>query len=223
MNAKPESTRVRAAGARALRSGAHASSTRSGALASPLRVGALASPLRVGALASALRGGALALALVAVTTAGAARADWEPSGAVSGLFAVEPGADERRLGGNLLVDLWQDVGVATFGLAMGVGATTSANDDVNRVFAPLGLSLGLSLRPRPVGGMLFARGGLWAGATNQGLAAGGWASFGGRLEVRLDDTVSLAATVEVWRLFGNLDRWMVLPGLSLVWRVGGGA
>jgi hypothetical protein len=155
-----------------------------------------------------------ALALFAAPT----HAQWEPSGAVSGLLAIEPTADERRLGADLVVDLFERVGPATFGLAIGVGASTSDNEEVNRVFAPLGLSIGVGVAPRPVGFHVFARGGLWAGATNDGLRAGGWGALGARLEIRLDDAIALGASLEVWRLTGELERWMILPGLSLVWR-----
>ena len=116
----------------------------------------------------------LASLALAVSVFGAAptRAQWEPSGAISGLLAIEPTADERRLGGDLVVDLFERVGPASFGLAIGIGASTSDNDDVNRVFAPLGLSVGVGVAPRPIGFHVFLRGGIWAGATNAGLRAG---------------------------------------------------
>jgi hypothetical protein len=69
-----------------------------------------------------------------------------------------------------------------------------------------------------VGFHVFLRGGLWAGATNEGLRAGAWAAFGARFEIRLDDAIAIGVTFETWRLSGELARWMVLPGLSLVWR-----
>lgn len=169
------------------------------------------------ALARLLALAALTLA-VSVFDAARARAQWEPSGAITGLLAVEPTADERRLGGDLVVDLFERVGPASFGLAIGIGASTSDNGDVNRVFAPLGLSLGVGVAPRPIGFQTFVRGGIWAGATNAGLRAGGWAAFGARLEIRLDDAIALGVTFDTWRLAGKLERWMILPGLSLVWR-----
>ena len=156
--------------------------------------------------------------VVSALFAPTARAQWEPSGAITGLLAIEPTADERRLGGDLVVDLFERVGPASFGLAIGIGASTSDNEDVNRVFAPMGLSVGIGVAPRPVGFHVFLRGGLWAGATNEGLRAGGWAAFGARFEVRLDDAIALGVTFETWRLSGELSRWMVLPCLSLVWR-----
>lgn len=156
--------------------------------------------------------------VVSALFASTARAQWEPSGTITGLLAIEPTADERRLGGDLVVDLFERVGPASFGLAIGIGASTSDNEDVNRVFAPMGLSVGIGIAPRPVGFHVFLRGGLWAGATNEGLRAGGWAAFGARLEIRLDDAIALGVTFETWRLSGELSRWMVLPGLSLVWR-----
>ena len=156
--------------------------------------------------------------VVSALFAPTARAKWEPSGTITGLLAIEPAADERRLGGDLVVDLFERVGPASFGLAIGIGASTSDNEDVNRVFAPMGLSVGIGVAPRPVGFHVFVRGGLWAGATNEGLRAGGWAAFGARFEVRLDDAIALGVTFETWRLSGELSRWMVLPGLSLVWR-----
>jgi hypothetical protein len=163
---------------------------------------------------------ALVSLALAVSVFGAAptRAQWEPSGAISGLLAIEPTADERRLGGDLVVDLFERVGPASFGLAIGIGASTSDNDDVNRVFAPLGLSVGVGVAPRPIGFHVFLRGGIWAGATNAGLRAGGWVALGARVELRLDDAIALGLTFETWRLAGQLERWMILPGLSLVWR-----
>lgn len=158
------------------------------------------------------------LACAMATTVAPAHAQWTPSGAISGMLAIEPTADERRLGGDLVVDLFERVGPATFGLAIGVGASTSDNEDVNRVFAPLGLSIGVGVAPRPVGFHVFLRGGLWAGATNDGLRAGGWAAVGARFEIRLDDAIAVGVTFETWRLSGELERWMILPGLSLVWR-----
>ena len=32
------------------------------------------------------------------------------------------------------------------------------------------------------------------------------------------DALAIGATFETWRLAGELERWMILPGLSLVWR-----
>jgi len=176
-----------------------------------------------GALAASLA--LLALAAPAAAQEGVRHtpADWEPSGSIRGFLLWEPGEDERRLGGGTMVDLHQRFGPATVGLAIGIGAITSDNDDVNRIFAPIGATVGIGFLPDPVGVHAYVRAGFWGGATNLGLRGGAWLSGGARFDVALGERIALGVDVEVWRLWGELERFLVSPGLSLVWHMGGPA
>src|SRR5690349_19409378 len=105
----------------------------------------------------------------ALAVPAAARAE-DPSGAATA-SALIAGDD---FGGAASIDLWMPAGVFRLGGAIGLAALSSDVDDRSRVFLPFGASLGVQLRSGAVGGRALVRGGGWAGATNQGLAVGGW-------------------------------------------------
>lgn len=162
---------------------------------------------------------ALMCALACGALASTAEAQWDPSGTVSAQVLFEVGTSETRRGGGLMVDVWEPFGVFQLGLAFGISAITSDNDDTSQILTPLGLSVGVGTRGTTVGFRLAMRGGMWGGATKSGLEAGGWLSAGGTIDVALDDTISLGVGVEYWRLWGNFDRDVVVPSLQLVWRI----
>ena len=158
---------------------------------------------------------ALMLALGVATTASA---QWEPSGTVSAQLLLEVDTSETRRGGGLMLDVWEPFGLFQLGLAFGISAISSDNDDSSQILTPIGLSVGLGTRGQVIGFRLVARGGMWGGATKSGLEAGGWMSFGGTLDAALDETLSLGLGIEYWRLWGDFDRHVIVPALQLVWR-----
>lgn len=150
-----------------------------------------------------------------------ADAQWRPDGAVSAYVQVEAENNSRGLGGGVLIDVWQPFGAFQLGFSAGAGAITSDNDDANRIFAPVAATVGVGFKPQPVGLRAIARGGFWAGATNEGLRGGGFLAGGVAMDIRMDDTLSLGISFEGWRLWGELRRFLLVPALSLVWRLGG--
>lgn len=175
-----------------------------------------------------LRSLALTCALAWNALGSAADAQWDPSGTVSAQVLFEVDTDETRRGGGLMVDVWEPFGVFQLGLAFGISAINSDNDDTSQILTPLGLSVGVGTSGAIVGFRLAVRGGMWGGATKGGLEAGGWMSAGGTLDFALsgpadgaaDDghSVSLGVGLEYWHLWGKFDRDVVVPSLQLVWR-----
>lgn len=149
-----------------------------------------------------------------------AQADWEPDGSVAGQLHLELGGPGER-GGTILVDLWESWGAFRLGLAAGVGVLTGSPDEgeSNRVFAPLGLTLGLSgMSAAGVGGSATLRAGPWGGATNDGLRGGFWLSVGGSLDLRWGERLVVAFLLDYWLIVGNGDvRSTLAPGVALRW------
>lgn len=163
-----------------------------------------------------------AAALCAVTTP-AASAQWEPSGRIAGALQIDLGegeSDERRFGGALTVDLWSALGPARLGFVTGLGALTRGDDDENRIYAPLGLSVGAGTSGHTVDFTVLARGGIWGGATNQGLRVGAFLGGGASLDLRIDDVLSVAVALDVWVFFREETRVALSPSIGLQWIVG---
>lgn len=154
---------------------------------------------------------AVALALAAAAPARAAAQD--AGGAVTAhlLFAGED------WGGGGIADIWMPVGPLWIGGALGAAAITSDADSRSRVLMPFGASVAWPIRSGSFGVELRARGGGWAGATHQGLAAGAWLALGLYFEYALGPDVALSAGLDAWMLAGHGDRFPVLPGIGIVW------
>lgn len=163
---------------------------------------------------------ALLFALLVAGVPSAAHADWEPDGSVASQLHFELGGPGER-GGAILVDLWESYGLFRLGLAAGVGVLTGSGDEgeSNRVFAPMGLSLGLAaMSPAGVGGSATLRAGPWGGATNDGLKGGFWLSVGGSLDLRWGERLVIAFLVDYWLIAGAGEvRSTLAPGAALRW------
>jgi hypothetical protein len=154
-----------------------------------------------------------ALALVlALSIPSLARAE-DPAGAVAA-SALIAGSD---YGAAATADLWIPTGVFRIGGALGLAAISSDDADRSRVFLPFGASLAVALRSGEIGGRFILRGGGWAGAINQGIAAGGWVSGAAYLDYWFSENVSIAIGLDVWGLLGHGDRVAFLPGISVAW------
>jgi hypothetical protein len=119
----------------------------------------------------------------------------------------------------ILVDLWEPLGPLLVGGAIGVAALTHPDADSTRSFMPLGVSLGVAI---PMGRVFLAiriRAGLWAGALNQGLFAGGWLAAAGCFEYALDDRVWVSAGLDAWYLMGRDSVLLYAPALGLSWQL----
>jgi hypothetical protein len=144
---------------------------------------------------------------------GRAAAQFEPAGALTASVAFA----SEGAGGGLVGDITAPIGPLRLGATVGAVAISSENASVSRVFVPLGLSIGLVGRP---GGWWFearVRAGAWAGATNEGLAAGPWLSPGAFVGVALGPQVALGVGVDGWFAFGHGTILAVAPGLTLTW------
>lgn len=162
--------------------------------------------------------------LLVVASSSRTRADWQPSGRLSVPLHMDFQGEELRLGSGIQLDLHQLAGPLGVGFVAGVHSLTLGDDDDNRVFAPLGLSLSLGTHTagnarHAVDLSVVARGGLWAGATNQGIAAGPFVSGGMYLDIRLDDALFIVLGVDIWALFTHGTRIQVSPTLGLQWRL----
>ena len=160
-----------------------------------------------------------------------ARGDWRPDGSLGAHVLVGPASSNdgvSRIGGGLIVDLLHPFRVTLgprsefafkLGLGVGISGLSSENADANQMFTPAGLSLLVGYKSGGFGIAVNARLGLWAGATNMGLSAGGYVAAGARVEWWLDDTVGLTAGVEAWWLLGSADAFALAPTLALTWRL----
>jgi hypothetical protein len=132
-------------------------------------------------------------------------------------------ADEAW-GGTLSVDLWAVLGEPRapvsfrLGGAFGAGAITGDDDARSRVLMPVGASASLLVFPsRTWFFEVRARGGMWGGATNQGLGAGGWVSGGAYVGYAVGANAALGAGVSVWWLLGHGDIRAIAPSITAVW------
>lgn len=166
-------------------------------------------------LRHSLRAGVIALLFLA---AAPAAAEWRPSGAATGQFLWGPGSEAGAdVGGTSVVDLWQPFGAFRAGGALGVFAVTSPDGERSRVAMPFALSLAYAPRFGPIELVVRVRAGAWGGATNQGLAAGGFGTAGAFVGWALDEAIALHVGCEVWGVLGSPDALLVAPGLAMAW------
>jgi hypothetical protein len=145
----------------------------------------------------------------------AASAQDAPAGAVQAQLYASPAGD---FGGGVSADIWVPIDFFRIGGVFGVGVVPSADDAQNRVFMPLGASVGVELVDRILGVSLRARGGLWGGATQASkLTIGGFVSGGAYLLFNLGPGVAAAVGLEIYGLFGDGDTALFAPGAGLTW------
>jgi hypothetical protein len=153
----------------------------------------------------------VALALSALAPE-SARAD-DVAGAVTGSFVYADG----DAGGAAMLDVWFAAGVFRIGGCFGVGATPAERDARNRVMMPLGVSMALYF-PGDAVFSLRARGGVWAGATQDvKLTVGGFVGGGAGLGFAISPSVTLSAVFEAWGVLGDGETWAIVPGLAVEW------
>lgn len=155
------------------------------------------------------------LTLAAGAAVPRAEAQDGPAGALQAHFLASPESD---FGGALTADLWYPVDLFRFGGFVGVGAVPSAVDARNRVFMPLGVSIGFEALGEGAGVSLRARGGLWGGATQDvKLTAGGFVGGGAHLLFDLGGGAALSVGLDVWGLFGAGETVLFAPAVGLSW------
>jgi hypothetical protein len=145
-----------------------------------------------------------------------ARAEWEPAGAISTGLHIDLAGEGTRLGGVVLVDIYKPIGAFRLGFATGLGALSRGEEEENRIYAPLGLSLAYRIGGERVGGHITARAGVFGGADFEGLVGGAFVTGGASLDIRFG-TLALALGVDYWALFGSGSRSLVTPMVSLRW------
>ena len=115
-------------------------------------------------------------------------------------------------------DLWFPLEGFRLGGFIGVGAVPSEDDVRNRIFMPVGLSLGYEIVGDSVGVAIRARGGIWAGATQETkLTMGGFLAGGAYLLIVLGDGVALDVGMDVWGILGDGETVLISPSLGLTW------
>lgn len=160
-----------------------------------------------------------AVAAAAGLFVGHAEAQPRSSGAVdaAGLFGRDV------WGGALTIDVWaalaeSDAVRVGLGGAIGGAALTSDDDARSRILMPLGASASLFISPSGTWFLDFrARGGMWGGATNQGLAAGGWVAGSAYFGYALGPNASLGLGATAWGLLGHGSIFAVGPAITAVW------
>lgn len=153
-----------------------------------------------------------------VVSAASAQEGFQPAGAVTGHFLVA----KESIGGGILADVHIPVSVLRIGVGLGAVAISSDDADRARTFMPVTASFGLVLGGDSFAVNLRARGGLWAGAINSGLAAGGFVGGGGYLAFGLGAGAYLTAGCDVWGVIGHGSALVIAPGLGLLWTPGAG-
>jgi hypothetical protein len=170
-------------------------------------------------------------AIGGIAVPAAARAEWQPGGALTarGLLRagtmIEPlrrcdadGCEARDAGGSVLVDLWAPFDVVQLGVATGL-SFIGGEDDETRVFTPIGVSF--AIRAQGSGSFAFtarARAGIWAGATNPGFRVGPWTSIGAHLEWFVDPRIAFTAGMDLDVLYLHGTTALYAPSLGLTWR-----
>lgn len=191
-------------------------------MSTPARSPNVRPPLASRALASA--------ALLGLIVAAApARAQDAPAGAVGLHFSfgeLRTEEDEETgersmhadLGGLIGADLWFPIDWLRLGAYLGVGAIPSDVDVRNRIYMPLAASVAAELLFDQVGVSIRARGGLWAGATQEvKITAGGLVGGGLHLLVHLGGGTALSLGMDVWGILGDGETAVFAPGIGLSW------
>jgi hypothetical protein len=163
--------------------------------------------LALAALLGALLGG------VAVPELAAAQGG--PAGAVHAHVLASPRED---FGGAVSAELTVPLGIFRLGGFLAVAAVPSPEDVYNRIFLPVGPTVGLEVLGQVLGFALRVRGGLWAGATQDvKLTAGGFVGGGAYLLFALGGGATLSAGLDVWGVFGDGETALFAPGIGLTW------
>jgi hypothetical protein len=157
----------------------------------------------------------VALSFVALTSPALAEAQEGPAGAVHAHVLASPRAD---FGGALSAELTVPLGIFRLGGFLAVAAVPSSEDVYNRIFLPIGPTVGIEVLGDVVGFALRARGGVWAGATQEvKLTAGGFLGGGAYLLFALGGGATLSAGLDVWGVFGDGQSALFAPGIGLTW------
>lgn len=156
-----------------------------------------------------------------------ARAEWNPSGAVTtGLLILSgsTGDGSPALGGGLAVDLWQTFGSLRLGIYSGFQAV-SGNDDESTLFTPMAASLAVALETRRLDFEIRIRAGGYAGAVfERVLTGGGYLGSGVFFDFAISDHAAIGLGAELHILLGPSavkdydSRAFFSPSLTLVYR-----
>lgn len=156
--------------------------------------------------------GAIAVAAVALAVPIARAEPLRLSGAATGSYLAHEGGG----GAGLVLDLGAAFGAVRVGGFTGVAALLGQESNT-RVFLPLGPAIAVRLGAGAVNASLGLRAGIWGGATDAGLAAGGLFGAGARFGYRLGRGASVTVGVDGWLMVGQGARWVIAPGVGLQW------
>jgi hypothetical protein len=164
-----------------------------------------------------------AVVLAVSLSAATASAQPRPAGAVTAhgvigtAVRLDGSGQDGIWGGGVIADVSAPFDAFRLGGAIGVTAVTSDADDASRVLMPVALSLGVVLRTSPLWVELRGRGGIWAGATNQGLAVGAFFSAGALLALEIGAHVALGVSADAFFMLGHGDAFAFVPGIAITW------
>ena len=169
----------------------------------------------------------LVAAIAATVVPVGAKADWQPSGALTGSLLVQSGANGTSgpaLGGSLAADLWQSLGSLRLGLYTGLHAV-SGSDAEAMVFTPFGFSGAVVLDARRISFEIRIRGGGFAGAVHDhGFVGGLYLGSGVFLDIAISDRAAIGFGGDLHLLVAGErsaafdSRAFFAPGITLVYR-----
>ncbi len=150
---------------------------------------------------------------VAVLAPKIARAEpWGVGGDVTGHYLGHQGGG----GAGVVLDLGTMFGAVRVGGFTGLAALLG-QDELTRVFLPVGPAAALVLEGGRLTASLRLRAGVWAGATDAGVAAGGIFGAGAHFGYAIGRGAGVTAGVDGWLMVGQGTRWIIAPGVGLEW------
>lgn len=164
--------------------------------------------------------------LFVASSSSSARADWQPSGALTASLLVQSGTGDRdpAFGGALAADLWQSFGSLRLGFYSGLHAV-GGSDAQSLVFTPLAFSGAVVLDARKIGFEIRIRGGGFGGAIHDaGFVGGLYLGAGVFLDVALSERASIGIGGDLHLLVAGPrssefdSRAYFAPGITLVYR-----
>lgn len=158
---------------------------------------------------------ALALATSALAAPAVAQAE---DGVIGGSIAGQLIIADGDLGGGAMIDLWVPFGPLRIGGFLGANITPSDRDNHNRIAMPAGALIGLTADLNGFYLSVLARGGLWAGSTQETkLTAGGLVGGAAFFDIHIGQGSTIGIGADAWVMLGAGETWAVVPSIRIAW------
>lgn len=161
---------------------------------------------------------ALAIPLCIAAQGALASVAHAEDGVVGGSIAAQLVIADGDIGGGAMIDLWVPFGPLRIGGFLGANITPSERDNHNRIAMPAGALIGLTADLDGFYLSVLARGGLWAGSTQETkLTAGGLVGGAAFFDVHIGQGSTVGFGVDVWGILGTGETWAVVPSIRISW------